>query len=107
MQQNRFEEAIRYMAEAGRREPRNPTVPSRVGFMFYASGYLPEARVWFERALSLNPRMVDAITNLGLAAARAGFSDEARKLFEHALEINPQFAKAKQSLADLEEGRLK
>ena len=107
IKQNRFEEAMRYMAEAGRRDPRNPTVPNSVGFMFYASGYLPEARVMFERALALNPRMVDAITNLGLVAARAGFPDEARRYFERALEINPQYARARQSLTDLNEGRLK
>jgi tetratricopeptide (TPR) repeat protein len=107
IKQDRFDEAMRYMAEAGRRDPRNPLVPNAVGFMFYASGYLPEARVMFERALALNPRMVDAVTNLGLVAARAGFPEEARKLFEQALAINPKFNKARQSLTDLNEGRLK
>jgi Tfp pilus assembly protein PilF len=50
--------------------------------------------------------MVDAITNLGVVAARAGFPKEARQHFEKALEIDPKFAKARQNLTALEEGKL-
>lgn len=56
------------------------------------------AETAFRRALDINPMMVGAISDLGLAQLGQGKRDEALASWRRALEINPRYAAARQNL---------
>jgi tetratricopeptide (TPR) repeat protein len=57
------------------------------------------AKVAFEKALSVDPQHYRAITNLGNLALEANNSDEAIALYERALKLKEDFANAHHNLA--------
>jgi Tfp pilus assembly protein PilF len=79
-----------------------------LGAYFLEHGQLDAARVQFEEALRINPRMEDAHNNLGLLHWRQGRMGEARAHFEEALRIDPRMEHAHMNMGTLHwrEGRL-
>jgi predicted CXXCH cytochrome family protein len=57
------------------------------------------------KALELNPYMVAAMNDLGLALVAQGRSDEARAIWATALDVNPRLATARENLANLDQPR--
>jgi superkiller protein 3 len=58
----------------------------------------PRAETALRRALVLNPMIVGAINDLGLALMGEGKDDEAIASWKRALDINPRFAAAQRNL---------
>jgi predicted CXXCH cytochrome family protein len=58
----------------------------------------PRAETALRRALELNPMMVGAINDLGLALIGQGKRDEAIAAWQRALDINPRFTAARRNL---------
>ncbi len=59
---------------------------------------LPRAETALRRALDMNPMIVPAINDLGLALLGQGKSDQAIAAWRRALDINPRFRPARQNL---------
>jgi HEAT repeat protein len=58
----------------------------------------PRAETALRRALELNPMIVGAINDLGLALVAQGKRDDAIAAWKRALDINPRFSAAKRNL---------
>ena len=57
------------------------------------------------KALELNPYMVAAMNDLGLALVAQGKSEEARRVWTTALDVNPRLATARENLDKLDQPR--
>jgi predicted CXXCH cytochrome family protein len=57
------------------------------------------------RALELNPYLLPAMNDLGLALVGQGRRDEARAVWRTALDVNPRLATARDNLAQLDQSR--
>ena len=57
------------------------------------------------KALELNPYMVAAMNDLGLALVAQGKDDEARAVWKTALDVNPRLATARENLEKLDQPR--
>ncbi|HJQ99317.1 MAG TPA: HEAT repeat domain-containing protein, partial [Candidatus Polarisedimenticolaceae bacterium] len=57
------------------------------------------------KALELNPYMVAALNDLGLALVAQGKSEEARRVWTTALDVNPRLATARENLDKLDQPR--
>jgi len=57
------------------------------------------------RALELNPYLLPAMNDLGLALVGQGRRDEARAVWQSALDVNPRLATARDNLAELDQSR--
>jgi cytochrome c-type biogenesis protein CcmH/NrfG len=58
----------------------------------------PRAETALRRALDVNPMIVPAINDLGLALLGQGKRDQAIAAWRRALDINPRFRPARQNL---------
>ena len=90
--EGRWAEAYSACVAAGRYLPGSSEVSRARGVSARALGRLPEARVWFEHALLLDPWDLDARWNLVLVLAEMGEEDRARRQWEKVREIDPVFA---------------
>jgi tetratricopeptide (TPR) repeat protein len=59
-----------------------------------AQGAYAEAVPFFEELLTLNPRLVEVLNNLGAAHFKLGRHREAEKLFRQAIAMRPEYAEA-------------
>ncbi len=69
------------------------------GAVLEVRGDLAGARAWYERAVSADPKMADAVARLGMVAMAEGREADARAFFERALEIDPANSVAQNVLA--------
>lgn len=51
-----------------------------------------EAVKYYDRALAIDPSMVDALNNKGIALREAGFPEDALACHERVIELNPQYS---------------
>jgi len=59
------------------------------------------ATVAFQRAIGIDPELVEAHNNLGTLYALRGWTDEAREQWEQSLQINPDQPEIRKDLASL------
>jgi tetratricopeptide (TPR) repeat protein len=76
---------------------------SNLGLNFIRLGNLAEAKRCFMRAVQLDSRNYQALSNLGSWYVAAGDRALARFLFEKALKVNPEFPVAWQNLKKLDD----
>lgn len=81
-------EAVRLFPQAIKESPDDPVLLSGFAFAELNRGAVNHSRELYEKALSLDPTLIDAATNLGVIEAKAGHQKEAialwQKAFEHA-----------------------
>ncbi|MEW6685474.1 MAG: tetratricopeptide repeat protein [Candidatus Edwardsbacteria bacterium] len=75
------------------------------GIALYFKREFEAAVVEFEKALELNPNLLETYNNLGLALSESGKEKEAVASFKRAIEINPDFAEAYNNLGALHKGK--
>jgi len=69
--------------------PSDPELYFKLGNALYDQGRRQEAQVNFEKALSLKPDYLKAMTNLGVVLNESGKSEEALRYFDSALALAP------------------
>jgi tetratricopeptide (TPR) repeat protein len=82
-------EAERSLRMAAKQAPDDPAILAGLAFVELTHGKLNRARSLYERALALDPNLVDAAANLGVIEARSGHFNLAIKLWEAALDRAP------------------
>jgi tetratricopeptide (TPR) repeat protein len=84
-------------------QPAPPQAHKNLGDLAHTRGELESARIHYEKAVKLNPRLGDDVyLKLGALAHRDGDADVARLLWRRALDLNPTNASVRASLQMLE-----
>jgi Flp pilus assembly protein TadD len=65
----------------------------------------PRAERALRKALELNPYLLAAMNDLGLALVGQGRTDEARQVWKAALDVNPRLATARDNLEQIDQPR--
>src|SRR5205085_7793373 len=81
------------MTSEAERNPKAPVMRVQLGNMYFDAERLPEAVQWYEAALKVNPKDVNASTDLGIAYYYMNQPDRALAQFDHSLAIDPRHAK--------------
>lgn len=106
LQRGDFPAAADHFARALDLDPTMAPAHGELGVIFAHAGHLPEAMEQFQAALQLNPALVDPRMNLALALAQTGRITEAIDQFGQVLQLDPANAKARDSLAKLQQYQL-
>ncbi len=69
--------------------PNDPEVLSALGYLDQTHGSIAQARELYQRALRLNPDLIDAATNLGVIEAKNGQLNQAIELWQGAFRRAP------------------
>jgi len=75
-------EALRLLRMAAAQSPDDPVVLSALGYLEQRRGALDDARIMYQKALALDPTLIDAGTNLGVIEAETGHLANAVKLWQ-------------------------
>jgi Uncharacterized protein conserved in bacteria len=75
----------------------NPNLAFNLGANFYNAKETKDAIVYFERAIVLDPKMVDAHLQLGVALLSEKQGDKAKREFKKVIELSPYSENAKQA----------
>jgi tetratricopeptide (TPR) repeat protein len=97
-EQGKAREAVPYLQEAIRLNPRFPDARVNLGLAFEALGRTDEAVRQYVEALGIDPGMSDAHNNLGAVLLRSGRAEDAIPHFEAALRRVPDSAPAHDNL---------
>lgn len=82
-------EARDRLSKAIKESPDDPALLSSLGYIEQKHGATEHARQLYQRALSLDPSLIDAETNLGVIEAQDGRVDDALKLWRPAFQNAP------------------
>jgi tetratricopeptide (TPR) repeat protein len=77
-------EAERLLRSAAEKSPNDPVLLSALGYSAQKKGDLNRARELYQKALAVDPMLIDAATNLGVIEANRGHLREALKLWQDA-----------------------
>ncbi len=72
-------------------EPNNPRAWHEMGTVEREAGNFAEAKGYFERAIALNGKFVEAFQSLGICYGKLGEFDKAVDAFRKAIELNPDY----------------
>lgn len=90
-----FDEALNQFIDALKWNPENVAALIMVGNIYAKQKRdIKSAQLFFERALTVDPDYVTALTNYGSVLAEAGRTSDARRYFERALELQPLYPQA-------------
>jgi tetratricopeptide (TPR) repeat protein len=99
------EAAAALYARAAAASPPPPQAHKNLGDQAHGRGDLELARIHYEKAVKLNPRLGDDVYfRLGTLAQKDGDVDVARLLWRRALDLNPTNERVRYSLESLEAG---
>lgn len=82
-------EARDHLAKAIKQSPPDPALLSPLGYIEQKRGATERARQLYQKALAIDPDLIDAQTNLGVIEAQAGQVNDAVKLWLSALQNAP------------------
>jgi Flp pilus assembly protein TadD len=82
-------EAERLLPLAVKQSPDDPALLSTFAYTELNHGAVDHARELYQRALALDPSLIDAASNLGVIEAKSGHLGEAVKLWQGAFERAP------------------
>jgi tetratricopeptide (TPR) repeat protein len=82
-------ETERLLRSAIEKSPNDPALLSALGYSAQKKGDIDHARELYEKALGINPTLIDAATNLGVIEANRGHLREAVRLWEDAFQRAP------------------
>jgi len=70
--------------------PQDPVPTLKLADYLYDQGEFEQAIRWYQKAVDLDPRNVDASTDLGTCYFNIGKADDALRQFQHSLTIQPR-----------------
>ena len=94
-------EAERLLRSAAEKSPNDPVLLSALGYSAQNKGDLNRARELYEKALAVDPMLIDAATNLGAIEANRGHLREALKLWQDAFQRAPGQSRIGMNIARL------
>jgi Flp pilus assembly protein TadD len=94
-------EAERLLRSALEKSPNDPVLLSALGYSAQKKGDLDRARELYQRALAIDPALIDAATNLGAIEANRGHLREALKLWQDAFQRAPGQSRIGMNIARL------
>lgn len=86
------------MSEKVARYPHVPFLRNELGNLLVKAGRLAEAAEQYRMAVQIEPEMVSAWNNLGVAEAGLGRLSEAESAYRRAIKMSPQYALAHYNL---------
>lgn len=96
-----LDDAAGHLREAVKNEPSNQDAHLELGRLLYERNDVAGSIAETEKVLSLNPKQVDALYNLGAIYANLGNSQRARSYWSKAVEIDPAADSGKKARAGL------
>lgn len=81
------------MKSQAERNPNDAVIRVQLGNMYFDAERLQEAAQWYEAALKINPKDINASTDLGIAYYYMNQPDRALAQFDRSLAIEPTHAK--------------
>jgi Flp pilus assembly protein TadD len=94
-------EAERLLRSAAEKSPNDPALLSALAYSAQNKGDLNRARELYEKALAVDPTLIDAATNLGAIEANRGHLREALKLWQDAFHRAPGQSRIGMNIARL------
>jgi len=99
--ENKFDESGKLFTQFLETGPTNPEGPFYFGAMLLRIGYYPQAETLADRALTLNPSHVGALTLKGRLLLMRGQAAESQHTLERAIALDPKYAEAHFQLGTL------
>lgn len=81
----------------------NALIQSQVGEAFHKMKDFPDAVIYYQRAIQLNPKLASAYANLGAALQAEGKTDEALDAFKKAQRLDPKNDTVNKYLASIQQ----
>lgn len=81
---------IQTLEQQSAANPQDPAPPLKLADYFYDQGEFEQAIGWYQKALKLNPKDVNASTDLGTCYFNLGRPDDALRQFHNSLTIEPR-----------------
>lgn len=81
---------VKTLAEQAAQNPKDPEPRLKLANFLYDQRQFAEAIQWYQRALELDPRNVNARTDLGTCYFNVGRHDDALREYRKSLETNPR-----------------
>lgn len=82
-------EIIKNYQQSAEQDPKNPEIPLRLANYLYDQKFYTLAIPWYQRTLSIDPKNINARTDLGTSYFYAGQSRDALREYREALKISP------------------
>jgi tetratricopeptide (TPR) repeat protein len=92
-------ETERLLRSALEQSPNDPVLLSALGYFAQQKGEIDHARALYEKALAIDPTLIDAGTNLGVIEANRGHLREAVRLWQDAFQRAPGQSRIGMNLA--------
>jgi tetratricopeptide (TPR) repeat protein len=87
------ETRVRALTSAAEQRPQDAAVRVELGNVYFDAERFQDAVTWYEQALTIDARNVNASTDLGVAYYYLGQPDRAIAQFERSLAVDPKHAK--------------
>ncbi len=84
---------VRALTSAAEQRPQDAAVRVELGNLYFDAERFQDAVTWYEQALTIDARNVNASTDLGVAYYYLGQPDRAIAQFERSLAVDPKHAK--------------
>jgi len=81
---------IKTLQEQAAKEPKDPEPRAKLANYFYDQRQYPQAAEWYQQALELDPKNIDAHTDLGTTYFYLGRAQDALREYRKALQLNPK-----------------
>ena len=81
---------IKQMEDAAARNPKDPGIPLKLANFLYDQKQYSSAVGWYQRALELDPKNVNARTDLGTAFFYMGRAQDALREYRQSLALDPK-----------------
>ena len=81
---------VQQMTTMAAQNPKDPAIPLKLANFLYDQKQYDKAIEWYQRSLELDPKDVDARTDLGTAYFYSGRAKEALREYDKALAIDPK-----------------
>jgi len=101
IQQGKMNSAISLLRRMLKKSPRDVKAQNLMGLALTASGKLPEANVYFKRAVKLDPKFYPALKNLAGNELKQQQVDDAMAHLQQALALAPQDPAIHMALAEI------
>ena len=84
--------AVKVLQDEAAEKPEDPLPALKLANYFYDRQQFEQAIAWYQKVLALDPKNVNAHTDLGTSYFNAGRPQEALREFHKSLEIDPEHA---------------
>ena len=81
---------IKQLQDQAQQNPKDPEIPLKLANFLYDQKQYGQAIEWYQKSLALNPKNVNARTDMGTAYYYTGQADRALKEYTQTLSIDPE-----------------